>query len=161
MSDVHERPQGANAADPSTPRPPWRPSDPARWAILGMGDPPPNDAFPRKGHTADLLAYALTLPGAEDPVSGIVSSVIVELLAFSDLFQESKGDVLLMLARRLQVAMVLLARTDNRAPMPMEDEEEPPPVEPTEPPAAPDELPVDPDDVEVTRDAGPDVPHRG
>ena len=62
----------------------WEPSDPTRWAVLGLADPPADGAFPDAGLTADLLAYALTAPGAEDPIAGIVDAVRVELLALGD-----------------------------------------------------------------------------
>jgi hypothetical protein len=137
MSTVPERPPGANAP-------------PSRWTALGLADPRPNGGIPYEAMPHDLLAYALVLPGAEDPVEGIVDAVCVELRALADtLITRQVADELVMLSRRLNVAMLLLRRADNGAPMPLEDDEEPLPGAPTDPPD-------DPEDVEVTRDAAPD-----
>jgi hypothetical protein len=130
MSTVPERPEGAN-----TPPPKSTMTDKPRWAELGLADPLPDASLPEQGQTADLLVYALTLPGADDPVTGIVDAVQVELRALAGMLEESgAGDLLLMLSNRLAVASLLLRRVDGRAPMPPE---------------------YDPDD-EETKDAAPD-----
>jgi hypothetical protein len=98
---------------------PWKPSDPARWAALGLADPPADGHLPAQAQTADLLALALILPGADDPVTGIVDAVRVELAAIADA-QPSRNvaEALALLGRRLDVASLLLRRADNRVPMP-------------------------------------------
>src|SRR6185503_2422785 len=136
--------QGASAPSPEPRRCPmkWEPSDPTRWAVLGLADPPADGAFPDAGLTADLLAYALTAPGAEDPIAGIVDAVRVELIALGDALRETEaniGDALHLLARRLETAVVLLDRCDGRIRTPKEP---------------------DPD-AEVTQDAAPEPEEGG
>jgi hypothetical protein len=95
MSHVHERPPGANAADPSIPpemraaptdarpsapreereeRPPWEPSNPTRWAHLNLSDPPETGILPPDALVPDALAWALAqLPqfeGSDQVISG-------------------------------------------------------------------------------------------
>lgn len=131
MSTVPERPPGAN----DTPSPKSTSTDLPRWAELGLADPPKDGRLPEQGQTADLLAFALVLPGADDPVLGIIDAVEAELRALAGMREETgAGDILLMLSNRLAVASLLLRRADERAPTP---------------PA------YDPDN-EVTRDAAPD-----
>ena len=97
------------------------PTDKPRWAELGLADPPADGRLPEQGQTADLLAFAVILPGAEDPVIGIVDAVALELHALSQAIDTDPiRDVLFMLGRRLEVAMLLLRRADGRAPMPRE-----------------------------------------
>ena len=105
------------------------------WAELGLADPPEDGRMPSQGQTADLLAFALVLPGADDPVLGIVDAVQVELRALAGLLLEDTGvagDVLLLLANRLAVASLLLRRADGRAPTPREYDPDAPTQ--TEPP---------------------------
>ena len=146
MSNVlQERAQGADVADPSaTPNAPdatadagpnapheerwaplpWEPSDPTRWAHLNLSDPPKNGLLPEGALVPDALAFALVAPEATDPVEGIVSAVRVELAALAEAM-EARGiaAMLLLLARRLDVACLLLRYTDNRARLPMDTEE--------------------------------------
>jgi hypothetical protein len=129
----------------------WEPSDPARWAVLNLADPNPTGAIPKGATVADVLAWALVLPGSDDVVNGIVDAVRLELSALADLLPDRHAaDVLRVLGKRLDAAMLLLKWTDNRAKMPIEPEEneEKPPGEPTDPtpPAF---------DAEVTVDAPP------
>jgi hypothetical protein len=126
----------------------WEPSDPARWAHLNLADQDPSGCLPQGALVADVLVWALALPGAVDPVEGIVDGVRVELAALADVLSERRvATVLLMLGRRLDAAMLLLRWTDNRAQMPTElDEPRPPPAATTE----------HAEDLEVTRDAAPD-----
>jgi hypothetical protein len=71
-------------------------------------------------------------PGATDPVEGIVDGVRAELAALADvLCKQQVAGVLLLLARRLEAAMLLLRWTDEREEMLLEAPE---PVE--EPPSA-------------------------
>jgi hypothetical protein len=110
------------------------PPDKPRWAELGLADPPEDGSLPEQGQTADLLAFGLVLPGAEDPILGIVDAVQVELHALAGRLEETgAGDILLMLSNRLAVASLLMRRADGRIPTPPE---------------------FDPDN-DVTRDAAP------
>jgi hypothetical protein len=155
MADVHERPEGANDADPSIP---WKPSDPARLDQLGLEDPDPSGSLPKGARIADVLARALVAPGSADPVEGIVDGVRIELAALADALhvrESSIADTLVSLARRLWAAMQLLRWTDNRERMPLEEDEEEPPPSPSPAPAEP---PVSSEDMEETRDAAPDEP---
>lgn len=101
----------------------WKPSNPGRWSALGLADP----AEIPGGSVSDLLAYALVDPDAEDPIDGILLGVRTELVVLAD------GDggarpMLRMLIRRLDVALLLLRRLDNRVPIPLEeDPDEAPP----------------------------------
>jgi len=77
--------------------------------------------LPELGSTADVLAFALVLPFAEDPVVGIIDAVHVELYVLAGMLEEtSAGDLLLMLSNRLEVASLLLHRVDGSAPRPRE-----------------------------------------
>jgi hypothetical protein len=135
MSTVPERPEGAN-----TPPPKSTSTDLPRWAELGLADPPKDGRLPDQGQTADLLAFALVLPGADCPITGIVDAVQVELRALAGRLEETgAGDLLLLLSNRLAVASLLLRRVDGRAPEPPE---------------------WDPDN-DVTRDAAPDASEPG
>jgi hypothetical protein len=97
------------------------PGNPDRWSMLGLDDPKPDASLPKDGQTADLLAFALVLPGAEDPVEGIIDGVRVELAAMAEgAPSRANADALMLLGRRLDVAMLLLRRSDERAPMPPE-----------------------------------------
>jgi hypothetical protein len=90
--------------------------------MFGLADPDQNGRLPDKPSTADLLIHGLVPPGAVDPVEGIVDAVRGELAALASLLQDpGAGDVLLSLARRLQVAMILFRRSDGREPIPPED----------------------------------------
>jgi hypothetical protein len=96
-------------------------ADKPRWAELGLADPDPSGQLPADAQTADVLAFGLTLPGADDPVEGIVDAVRIELYALSqEEAADPKRDVLYMLGRRLDAAMLLLRRADGRAPAPPE-----------------------------------------
>jgi hypothetical protein len=168
MSTVPKPPPDANDDDPpSSPeeeagptKPPWKPSDPTRWAHLNLEDPDPSGEMPKKARVPDALAWALVAPGAEDPVEGIVDGVRLEIAAAAEVRRTGEphlADMLTMWGRRLDAAMQLLRWIDNRERMPMENDFEEPPsaAEPTPgepPPAEPQE---DPEDVEVTRDAAP------
>lgn len=135
MSMLTERPQGADVTDPDA----WKPSDPSRWAHLNLVDPDPAGALPKDALVADALAWALVPPGATDPVEGIVDGVRVELVVLADLLGAQHGaGVLLLLARRLEAAMLLLRWTDGREKMLFEVPE---PVE--EPPSAAPPPPVE------------------
>jgi hypothetical protein len=117
--------------------------------------------LPKGATPADVLAWALALPGSPDPVEGIVEGVRVELAALADALRVNEGLVagsLAELARRLEAAMILLRWTDNRELMPRE-EDEPPPSPAPSPAPAPTEPAASSEDVEVTRTAGPDEPH--
>jgi hypothetical protein len=166
VDHLHERPKGANATDPSVvphareapaaayPNErrderrvtlPWEPSDPARWAHLNLSDPPENGILPKDALVPDALAWALVSPEADDPIEGIVDGVKIELEALADSLKERGiGAMLGLLARRLDVACILLRYTDNRSPMP---------TEPADPPE--DEPTSDSVDPEITRDALP------
>jgi hypothetical protein len=170
MSNLHERPEGANDAEPpSSPeeeeaptKPPWKPSPIDRWSLLNLEDPDPAGEMPSKARVPDALTWALVSPGAEDPVEGIVDGVRIEIAAAAEMRSTGEphlADLLTMWGRRLDVAMQLLRWTDERERMPMEDEFEEPPL-PTPPPG--EMPPEDPEDVEVTRDAPPssDTPKR-
>src|SRR5262245_56418808 len=112
-----ERPQGADVADPDA----WEPSDPARWAHLNLADPDPAGALPKDALVADALAWALVPTGATDPVEGIVDGVRAELAALADVLgKQQVAGVLLLLARRLEAAMLLLRWTDGREKMLLE-----------------------------------------
>jgi hypothetical protein len=129
----------------------WEPSDPARWAVLNLADPDPTGAIPKDATVADVLARALVLPGSDDVVNGIVDAVRLELSALADLLPDKRAaDVLRVLGKRLDAAMLLLKWVDNRAKMPIEpgENEEEPPGEPTDP----EPPPCDP---EVTVDVPP------
>ncbi len=82
-----------------------------------------------QGSVSDLLIYALVDPDAEDPIDGVLLSIRTELLSLAD------GDggarpLLRLLVRRLDVALLLLRRVDNRVPTPLEeDPDETPPSE--------------------------------
>ena len=94
--------------------------------MLGLADLPSTPRMLERATNADVLAYALVLPGAADPVEGIVDAVRVELTALAPMLQErGAGDVLQLLARRLETAMVLLRRADSREPTPPEDGADP------------------------------------
>ena len=98
-----------------------RKPDLPRWAELGLADPPEDGQLPEEGQTADLLAFALVLPGSDCPVTGIVDAVMVELSVLARVLEEhSTGDLLLLLSNRLAVASLLLRRADERAPTPPE-----------------------------------------
>ena len=117
---------------------PFKPApDAGRWAVLGLADPPlPENGMPEDATTADLLAWALCYPGSIDPIEGLLEGVRVELVALSDAYDvldprspsQKAGahlsDTLLMLARRLEVAVTLLRRTDGTEPLPPEDDPE-------------------------------------
>ena len=171
MSNVlQERPQGAAVTDPSlTPeaRPapsdacpsaprekrsplPWEPSDPTRWAHLNLADPPEAGILPGDALVPDALAWALVSPKAGDPIEGILEGVKIELTALADAM-EARGvaAMLGLLARRLDVACLLLRYTDGRARMPLESDE---PEEPAPESAEPAPASADP---EITRDALP------
>jgi hypothetical protein len=136
MSTVPERPPGANDTPPSK----STSTDLPRWAELGLADPPPDARMPEQGQTADLLAFALVLPGADCPITGIIDAVQVELRALAGMLEATgAGDLLLMLSNRLAVASLLLRRVDGRAP-------EPPDWDP---------------DNDVTRDAAPEASEPG
>lgn len=108
-------------------RAPWKPSDPARWSILGLADPDAAGRVQKTVTVADALAYGLVLPGVDDPIEGIVRGVHVELAALAELLQDRPiAEVLLMLNRRLETAMLLLSWCDNREKLPVEDGGEPP-----------------------------------
>jgi len=121
----------------------WKPSDPTRWAHLNLEDPDPSGGMPKLARVPDVLAWALVLPGATDPVEGIVDGVRVELWALADVLPDRRvADVLFMLGRRLDAATQLLRWTDDRERLPMEEEfDEPPRSPPTEPDEDPDEDP--------------------
>ncbi len=104
---------------------PWQPSDPGRWAELNLADPDPSGALPKGATIADVLAWALVIPGATDPIEGIVDSVTIELKALADLLPDRRtAAVLLLLGKRLDAAMLLLKWIDNRERMPREPGEE-------------------------------------
>jgi hypothetical protein len=127
---------------------PWKPSDPTRWSMLGLAEPP-DLSLPKRGQTADVLAYALMLRGAEDPIEGILHGVQVELEALADtLITRQVADELILLAQRIAVAVLLLLRCDNRSSMPPEHDPDAPTAT-----VASDE--GEEEDVEVTRDADP------
>src|SRR5262245_23654259 len=95
--------------------------DKPRWAELGLQDPRDNAQLPEHGSTADLLAFALVLPGIDCPVTGIIDGVMVELAALARLLEETGTcDLLLLLSNRLAVVSLLLRRVDGRAPSPPE-----------------------------------------
>ena len=128
---------------------PWSPSDPARWAVLGLADPTPGRDLPQGATVADVLAWALVLPSAIDPVEGIVDAVRVELRALASVVEEKPvAGLLAIIERRLSAALILLRYCDGREPMRFEPDEVPDVEEPT--PAS-----VEREDVEVTRDAPP------
>jgi hypothetical protein len=119
---------------------PCKPSDPARWSMLGLADPLQSPHRLEHAQTADLLAYARMLPGSKDPVEGIVDGVRMELeaLAGSQLTDEFTGQYTLP-AQRPNVAMRLLRRCDNRAPTPAEHDPDAPTAD-----AGPDERNIAP-----------------
>jgi hypothetical protein len=133
----------------------WEPSDPARWAVLNLADPDPTGAIPKDATVADVLAWALVLPGSDDVVNGIVDAVRLELSALADVLPDRRAaDVLRVLGKRLNAAMLLLKWTDNRAKMPLEPGENEEHGEEIAPGAATDPPPpaFDP---EITVDAPP------
>jgi hypothetical protein len=96
-------------------------TDLPRWAELGLADPLPDERMPEQGSTADLLAWALVAPGADEPIAGIVDGVRVELAALADAAPSLPvAAVLVLLSKRLAVASLLLRRADERAPTPRE-----------------------------------------
>jgi hypothetical protein len=146
MVDVHERPEGANAADPTSStegtnrptKPPWERSLIARWSELNLADPVPSGGLPKGAGVPDLLIHALICPGAADPVEGIIDGVRVELSAMADALSGDESliaDFLRQQVRRLGAAMQLLRWSDNRDRMPVEDDtdDEPPSKAPSEP----------------------------
>jgi hypothetical protein len=61
--------------------------------------------------------WALTLPGAIDPIEGLIDAARLELAALADAAPSKViADAINFVGRRLDVAMILLARCDNRAP---------------------------------------------
>ena len=169
MSNVlQERPQGAAVADPSltpearaapsdacpsAPREkrsplPWERSDPTRWAHLNLSDPPENGILPRHALVPDALVWALVSPEADDPIEGILEGVKLELAALADAMEECGiASMLGLLARRLDVACLLLRYTDGRTRMPVESDE------PEEP--APESTDAESADPDITHDALP------
>jgi hypothetical protein len=132
VTTVPPRPEGANPADP-----PRRLSAfDCRWSMLGLADGRPDERLPEQEGTADVLAAALMAPGAEDPIEGIVEAVRVELGALAALMPDREvQETLRLLCRRLDAALLLFRRCDNRAPMPLErepeaDQQPPPPPTP-------------------------------
>jgi len=107
---------------------------PDRGGPLGLLDPDPTGALPKGATVIDVLAWALMTPGSDDVVSGMVDAVSRELTALATAQDQPTADVLTMLGRRLDAAMLLLKWADNRAKMP------------------------DDDDLEETKDAAPDEP---
>ena len=103
--------------------------------VCHLSDPPENGVLSEGALVPDALAFALVVPDATDPVEGIVSAVRVELVAIAEAM-EARGiaAMLTLLARRLDVACLLLQYTDNRARLPMDTEE---PEEPAPERAAP------------------------
>jgi hypothetical protein len=79
LAQVHDRPEGANAPPPKSTS-----TDLPRWAELGLADPPNDGRLPEQGQTADLVAFALVLSGADCPITGIVDVVQVELRALAE-----------------------------------------------------------------------------
>jgi hypothetical protein len=109
--------------------------------MLGLEDRKPDNRLPEQGSTADLLAFSLVLPGATDPVEGMIEAARVELAALAEAAPSKvMADAINLIGWRMDVAMLLLARCDYRVPMPEEHDgeelEEPPPA-PPEPPAVP------------------------
>ena len=97
------------------------PTDKSRWAELGLADPVPTARLLSDAQIADILVFALVPPSAEDPVIGIVEAVAIELHALGQVVDtDPMRDVLFMLARRLDVATLLLRRVDDGAPVPRE-----------------------------------------
>jgi hypothetical protein len=130
----------------------FEPSDPCRWAFLGLADPDPSGRLPERATTADVLAFALMPPGSPDPVEGIVNGVRVDLNALVELLQEHPAsEILKMDARRLEAAMILLRRHDLREPTPPDAPDEGPPKAPADE-ATPASAPAS--DVEDTRNQG-------
>jgi hypothetical protein len=110
-------------------------TDLPRWAELGLADPLPDERMPEQGSTADLLAWALCAPGADEPIAGIVNGVRLDLAALVDVAPSLPiATTLVMLGRRLAVASLLLRRADERAPTPPEYDPDAPTAT-----AAPDE----------------------
>ncbi len=102
----------------------WQPSDPARFSALDLDEPDPEGRMPDWGSVAQLLAYALMPPGADDPITGILDAVGIELRALASAHPpRPQADALSLLARRLEVASHLLRRLDNRIPSPPISEE--------------------------------------
>ena len=157
MSDVYDRPEGANAAPPSRPRRPWKTSaTPDRWGQLGLGDPDPSGYLPKEASVADALVRGLIAPGSADPVEGIVDGVRIELAALAVGAAPAISDTLTALTRRLGTATQLLRWCDNREPMPVENDEEPLPSASSAPPEL--EPSVNSEDMEETPVAGPAEP---
>jgi hypothetical protein len=127
---------------------PWKPSNPDRWVQLGLADSKPDARLPEQGSTADLLAWALTLPGAVDPIEGLIEGARLELSALADIAPTPAiAAAINFIVRRLDVAALLLARCDNRVPPPPEydpDAAEAPAPGEQEPPAAPPPAPKAP-----------------
>src|SRR5262245_21264759 len=105
---------------------PWSPSDPTRRAVLGLADPTPSGDLPQGATVADVLAWALLLPSAVDPVEGIVDAARVELRALASVLEQKPlADLLAIIERRLSAALTLLRYCDGREPMRFEPEEVP------------------------------------
>jgi hypothetical protein len=103
----------------------WEPSNPERGGVLGLLDADPTGALPKGATVVDVLAWALSLPGSDDVVTGIVDAVSVELAALAEVTPERRiADVMLMLGRRLDAATLLLKWADNRVKMPTDDDDE-------------------------------------
>jgi len=81
-----------------------------RWAELGLDDPSRDERIPRKGQTADILMWALRVPGSTDPVKGILNAVAADFHSLSHLLAGS--------ARRIDAALLLMERADGEAPTP-------------------------------------------
>jgi hypothetical protein len=104
---------------------PWKPGDPSRWSRLGFADPPGDGRELHRAQTADMLAYALVMRDARDPILGIIDAVRVELEAMAAVMPVSLGpsaQVLHLCGRRLEAAMALLERCDGTAAAPPERE---------------------------------------
>ena len=99
----------------------WKPSSPERGSVLGLADPDPSGSLPKGATVADVLAWALALPGCDDIITGIVEAVSVELAALATATTDRQSaQVMILLGRRLDAASLLLRWADNRAPMPKE-----------------------------------------
>lgn len=108
---------------------PWQPSDPGRWAELNLAEPDPGGALPNGALVGDVLAWALVIPGAPDPIEGIVDAVSLELRALAELMADRRAAAVLhLLGKRLDAAMLLLKWIDNREKMPTDipDEDDAP-----------------------------------
>lgn len=100
-------------------------TDYPRWAELGLADPVREGSLPEQGSTADVLAFAVTQPGAVDPIEGGMAQVRAEMKSISTLCGAWE--------RRLDALMLLLRRADGRAPTPDEPDDVEEPVERPEP----------------------------